>query len=187
VERIGPGLGSRFDEAFAYASELHRSQVRKSTGIPYISHLMSVCALVLEDHGTEDEAIAALHHDGPEDQGGRDVLAEIRRRFGDGVADMVDGLSDTMQTPKPPWRERKEAYLRRLRGEPESVVRICLADKLHNLRTTAADGPDVWDRFNAGKPEQAWLYRELLAVFEERLPDSANLPEFRALVNQVFG
>lgn len=186
MDRIGLKLGSRFDQALAYASELHRSQLRKSTGIPYISHLMSVCALMLEDHGTEDEAIAALLHDGPEDQGGHAVLEEMRRRFGGAVADMVDGLSDTMTTPKPPWRERKEAYLRRLRGEPESVVRICLADKLHNLRTTAADGPDVWDRFNAGKPEQEWLYRGLLAVFEERVPASVNLPEFRSLVGQVF-
>ena len=182
-----PVLGDRFNEAVAYAVELHANQARKGTTTPYLTHLLAVCSLVLEDGGTEDEAIAALLHDGPEDQGGQAVLDEIGRRFGPDVAAMVDGLSDTMETPKPPWRERKEAYLERLRREPESVLRISLADKLHNLRSIAVDGDSVWDRFNAPKVEQAWYFGELLAIFEERLGDSRNLPEFRRAVADVFG
>jgi (p)ppGpp synthase/HD superfamily hydrolase len=187
---IGPKHVERLQEAFAYASHLHRTQVRKGTRIPYIAHLLSVCALVLEDGGTEDEAIAALLHDGPEDQGGRQTLDEIRRRFGPEIAAMVDGLSDTLEDPKPPWRKRKEAYLDRLRHEPGSVLRISLADKLHNLRSIATDlaldGDAVWSRFNAGSAEQAWYFRELLAIFEARLAGSRNLPEFRRLVADVF-
>ena len=184
---VTPPLGTRFTEAVSYALELHGDQVRKATSIPYVSHLLSVCALVLEDGGTEDEAIAALLHDGPEDQGGQGILDEIRRRFGSEVATMVDGLSDTLRSPKPPWRERKAAYLVRLRDEPESVLRVSLADKLHNLRSIAADGEDVWDRFNAGRADQGWYFAELLAIFEARLPGSRNLPEFSRLVNEVFG
>ena len=70
---------------------LHARQARKSTAIPYLTHLMAVCSLVLEDGGDEDQAIAALLHDGPEDQGGQPVLDEIRRRFGDEVASWSTG------------------------------------------------------------------------------------------------
>ncbi len=187
-----PVLSDRFVDAAAYAVELHRDQARKGTAIPYVTHLFAVCSLVLEDGGTEDEAIAALLHDGPEDQGGEPVLAEIRRRFGDEVAAMVDGLSDSMTSgdeEKEAWRPRKERYLARLETEPESVLRISLADKLHNARSMAVDvaakGNKVWNRFNAGKDDQAWYFRSLLAIFRARLPKSRNLPEFEALVQEL--
>ena len=185
-----PILGRRYVEAVAYAVELHAGQARKSTAIPYLSHLLTVCSLVLEDGGTEDEAIAALLHDGPEDQGGRATLEAIRRRFGSAVATMVEGLSDTMEADKPAWRKRKETYLATLPHEPASVLRISLADKLHNLRTVAVDLVDIgdtfWTRFNAGRDDQAWYYRELARVFESTLPQSRHLPEFRGLVAEVF-
>jgi len=185
-----PVLGDRFTDAFAYAVHLHAHQARKSTSISYLTHLMSVCSLVLEDGGDENQAIAALLHDGPEDQGGQPVLDEIRRRFGDEVANLVDGLTDTLISPKPKWRPRKKAYLARLTDEPMSVLRVSLADKLHNIRSVAVDhensGDAIWDRFNAGREQQAWYYGELLAVFERRLPASRNLPEFRRLIDAVF-
>ena len=185
-----PVLGDRFTDAFAYALHLHARQARKATAIPYMTHLMAVCSLVLEDGGDETQAIAALLHDGPEDQGGQPVLDEIRGRFGDEVAMVVDGLTDTLLDPKPDWRQRKEAYLVRLEHEPIAVLRVSLADKLHNLRSAAVDhatiGETLWDRFNAGREQQEWYYGALLKIFEGRLPDSRNLPEFRRLVGEVF-
>lgn len=188
-----PILGDSFARAVEYAVELHRHQARKGTAIPYLTHLLAVCSLVLEDGGTEDDAIAALLHDGPEDQGGEPILAEIRARFGDEVATIVDGLSDSMMpvgSMKEAWRPRKERYLSRLEDESESVLRVSLADKLHNARSIAVDiaavGQNVWDRFHAGEGDQAWYYRQLLDVFERRVPDSRNLPEFRALVADLF-
>ena len=104
---------------------------------------------------------------------------------------MVDGLSDTLHDPKPPWRQRKEAYLDRLRGESESVLRVSLADKLHNLRSIATDhalyGDKLWTRFNAGVDDQAWYYSGLLEIFETRLSASRNLPDLRRLVGEVYG
>ena len=186
-----PVLRDRFTDALAFAVHLHALQARKGTAIPYVTHLMTVCSLVLEDGGDEDQAIAALLHDGPEDQGGQPVLAEIHRRFGDEVATLVDGLTDTLDDPKPKWRPRKKAYLARLEDEPISVLRVSLADKLHNLRSVAVDhavlGKVLWERFNAGRKQQEWYYRALLEIFERRLPDSRNLPEFRRLVEDVFG
>jgi (p)ppGpp synthase/HD superfamily hydrolase len=167
--------------------------VRKATSIPYVSHLFAVCGLVLEDDGTDDEAIAALLHDGPEDQGGEVVLDEIRARFGAEVAAIVAGLSDAMPSAgeaKPPWRLRKEGYLRHLGEASPSVLRVSLADKLHNARSILvdlrADGEAVWDRFNAGRTEQAWYYGELLVTFERRLPASRNLPDLRSVVHELF-
>lgn len=187
-------LSDRFDAAVRYAIELHRTQLRKGTSIPYVSHLFAVCSLVLEDGGTEDEAIAALLHDGPEDQGGEAVLDAIRERFGVKVAEIVEGLSDAMPAPgqaKPPWRSRKEAYLRHLAVATESILRVSLADKLHNARSIQLDlsfeGEEVWDRFNAGPEEQAWYHRELLTIFEQRLPASRNLADFRRVVGELFG
>ena len=186
-------LTDRFDRAVLFAIELHRSQLRKGTAIPYVTHLFAVCSLVLEDGGTEGEAIAALLHDGPEDRGGVAVLDAIRDRFGPAVAEMVEGLSDAMPAPgeaKAPWRTRKEAYLRHLADAPESVLRISLADKLHNARSmlvdVETDGEAVWSRFNAGRDEQAWYYRALLAIFERRLPRSRNLPELRRVIRGLF-
>jgi len=185
-----PVLGDRFTDAFAYAVHLHARQARKGTAISYLTHLMTVCSLVLEDGGDEDQAVAALLHDGPEDQGGQPVLDEIRRRFGDEVATLVDGLTDTLRDPKPEWRPRKEAYLARLEDEPISVLRVSLANKVHNLRSVAVDhavmGEALWDRFNAGREQQTWYFSALLDVYERHLPDSRNLPEFRRLVEDVF-
>ncbi|MDP9468287.1 MAG: HD domain-containing protein [Chloroflexota bacterium] len=186
-------LTDRFARAAAYAIELHRGQMRKASSIPYVTHLFAVCSLVLEDGGSEDEALAALLHDGPEDRGGTAVLDEIRARFGDAVAAMVAGLSDAMPAAgeeKPPWRERKEAYLRHLESAPTSVLRVSLADKLHNARSILVDlgldGEDVWRRFNADRAAQAWYYRALLDVFQRRFGDSRNLPELARVLGKLF-
>lgn len=186
-------LTHRFDEAAEFAIELHRAQTRKGTAIPYVTHLFAVCSLVLEDGGGEDEAIAALLHDGPEDQGGRAVLAAIEARFGQQVASIVAGLSDAMPArgeAKPPWRARKEAYLQHLARAPAAVLRVSLADKLHNARSILVDrglvGEAVWDRFSAPRDEQAWYYERLLATFRERLPASRNLPELARVVGELF-
>ncbi len=135
----GP-LSPRFDEAVGLAADLHRAQVRKGTNVPYLAHLLAVAALVLEQGGDEDEAIASLLHDAVEDQGGQPTLIRIRERFGERVAAIVAACSDTDQQPKPPWRERKEAYIAHL-GQPgldPGVLRVSLANKLHNLRASSS-------------------------------------------------
>jgi GTP pyrophosphokinase len=167
-------LSQRFEEALQFAAVTHRSQVRKGSGIPYVGHLLGVCSLVIEDGGDEDEAIAALLHDAAEDQGGERMLEEIRRRFGEKVAAIVAACSDTFDSPKPPWRARKNAYLQHLDRETESVLRVSLADKLFNARAILRDfglvGDDVWTRFQTGRDDQLWYYRELTDRFNLLLP-----------------
>jgi len=164
-------LTERFGQALLYAFQLHNQQRRKGNLTPYIAHLLGVCSLVLEDGGDEDEAIAALLHDAAEDQGGKETLEQMRSRFGERVASIVDGCTDTYETPKPPWRQRKDDYLTHLRTASPSILRVSLADKLHNARTILVDlrgqGGQVWQRFNGGKAGSLWYYRSLAQIFQE--------------------
>lgn len=184
-------LTDRFVDGLVYAARVHRTQRRKATEIPYISHLMSVAALVLEHGGDEDAAIAALLHDAPEDQGGEKRLDDIRATFGDRVADIVAACSDTFEEPKPAWRERKKKYHRHVReAKDPSVHLVSAADKLHNARATAADvrryGAVVWKRFNAGRDESVWNYRELIEAYDTSDPRVAALvAELRQVVDEL--
>ena len=180
-------MTERFDHAFALARELHARQRRKQTDIPYVSHLMGVASLVLEDGGDEDEAIAALLHDAVEDQGGPATLAVIRERFGDRVAGIVQDCSDTDEVPKPPWRARKEAYIAHLATASDGALRVSLADKLHNARSILFDeraGHDVFARFHASREETLWYYRSLAEAFAART-DSPMVPELRRVVEEL--
>jgi len=163
-------LTDRFEDALQYTTRLHASQMRKRSDVPYIAHLLGVTSIVLEDGGTEDEAIAALLHDAVEDQGGMDTLEEIRSRFGTPVADIVLAVSDSHSQPKPAWRERKEAYISSIRGVAPSAIRVSLADKVYNARATLQDvrqaGEAAWDKFNGGKDGTLWYYEQLIQAFK---------------------
>lgn len=165
-------LARRFEEALVYAAQKHAEQLRKGTDIPYLAHLLGVTALVLEDGGSEEEAIAALLHDAVEDQGGQETHEEIRRMFGEEIARIVDGCTDADTTPKPAWRQRKERYVKHISDAPPGVLRVSLADKLYNARAILRDlhkhGDAVWDRFNGGKEGTLWYYRALVNAFRER-------------------
>ena len=167
-------LGSTYDQAFLYAHELHRSQRRKGSEVPYISHLMAVSALVIENGGSEAQAIAALLHDAAEDQGGAATLEEVRRRFGEAVAAIVADCTDSWVELKPPWRARKEAYLAALGKKPAASLLVSLADKTHNAEAILFDlravGAPLWDRFTGGREGSLWYYGRLGAIFAEALP-----------------
>ncbi|HYL11798.1 MAG TPA: HD domain-containing protein [Terriglobales bacterium] len=160
-----PLLGPRFYDALVFAARKHAHQTRKKTAVPYMAHLMSVSALVLEAGGDEDLAIAALLHDVVEDCGGKPMLKEVRRRFGRRVAHVVDGCTDADTYPKPPWRERKIQYLERLKMADADVRLVSAADKLHNARTILADyrdlGESVFERFTGKREGTLWYYRAL--------------------------
>jgi (p)ppGpp synthase/HD superfamily hydrolase len=164
-------LGPRFEQALVYAATLHAGQVRKSTPIPYVSHVLAVTAIALEHGANEDEAIAALLHDAVEDCGGKPRLADIRHRFGGTVADIVAGCTDADVTPKPPWEERKRQYIEHVKTASPSVLLVSCSDKVHNARSIVADlraGVDVFALFKGGKDGTLWYYRSLLEVFQQR-------------------
>jgi (p)ppGpp synthase/HD superfamily hydrolase len=167
-------LSARFEEALVFAVRLHAGQTRKGTDTPYIAHLLAVASIVIEHGASEDEAIAALLHDAAEDQGGKATLEKVRDRFGERVAEIVAGCTDSWTTPRPPWRKRKEAYIAHLRGASASVRLVSAADKLHNARTILADyralGESLWNRFNGGREGTLWYYRSLIDVLQDTGP-----------------
>jgi (p)ppGpp synthase/HD superfamily hydrolase len=162
-------LGPRFLRAFEFAAKMHAGQMRKASTIPYIAHLIGVASLVLEAGGDEDLAIAALLHDVVEDCGGAPILQEVRRRFGTRVAKVVDGCTDADTDPKPPWRQRKENYIRHLKKADADIRLVSAADKLNNVRSILADyrkiGESIWSRFNGGRDGTLWYYRTLRDEF----------------------
>jgi (p)ppGpp synthase/HD superfamily hydrolase len=168
-------LGPRFLRAFVFAADKHKGQTRKASSIPYIAQLMGVASLVLEAGGDEDLAIAALLHDVVEDCGGVPMLKEVRRRFGARVAKVVDGCTDAYADPKPPWRERKESYIARLRDEDKETRLVSAADKLNNVRSILSDyravGESIWSRFNGGREGTLWYYRTLRDEFLRDRPN----------------
>jgi (p)ppGpp synthase/HD superfamily hydrolase len=181
-------LGPRFRRAFLFAADKHACQARKASTIPYIAHLMGVASLVLEFGGGEDMAIAALLHDVVEDCGGEPMLKEVRRRFGARVAKIVDGCTDSYVTPKPPWRERKDSYIRHLKNASTETRLVSAADKLNNIRSILADyrqlGENIWARFNGGREGTLWYYRALLDEFMRRKPNRL-IREFELAVMEL--
>jgi (p)ppGpp synthase/HD superfamily hydrolase len=181
-------LGPRFLKALQFAAEKHSGQTRKASTIPYIAHLMGVASLVLEAGGDEGLAIAALLHDVVEDCGGVPMQREVERRFGKRVAKVVDGCTDADTDPKPPWRERKERYIRHLKKADADTRMVSAADKLNNIRSIVSDyraiGESVWSRFNGGRDGPLWYYRTLRDVFLRQKPNRITL-EFDLAVKEL--
>lgn len=180
-------LTRRYADALQFAHTVHRAQTRKGTSIPYMSHMMTVSALVIENGGNEDQAIAAQLHDAAEDQGGVETLEAIQRRFGDTVAEIVADCTDAWTEPKPAWRQRKEAYLAKLPEKPTSSLVVSLADKVHNAEAILADyhelGDNLWSRFTGGAEGTRWCYRALAGIFAAKMPGRLSV----RLVNAVVG
>lgn len=172
----------RLADALAVAIEAHDGQSRKGTCIPYIAHPLAVASLVLDNGGTEDQAIAALLHDaiedGKDEPGNKPYAARILEAFGPAVLAMVEGCTDGTAKDKAAaanvranWQTRKDGYFAALAqhpaGDPMLLVSCC--DKLHNARAILADlrahGPKVFDRFTAGREGTLWYYRAVAGLF----------------------
>jgi len=162
-------LSPQFEKALTYVTKIHGGQMRKKTKIPYIAHLLGVAAIAMEYGANETETIAALLHDAVEDCGGAKRLRDIEQKFGKKVAKIVEGCTDTDETPKPPWLERKKTYVSHVRHAPIPTKLVSASDKLHNVRAILMDyrkeGEKLWSRFNGGKQGALWYYRALVKAF----------------------
>lgn len=182
-------LSAKFEEALIYATRLHGDQTRKKTGIPFVAHILGVTAITLEYGGNETEAIAALLHDTVEDCGGTERLIDIRQRFGNDVARIVEGCTDTVEDPKPPWMERKKAYVAHLKDSDSSTRLVSASDKLHNTRALLAElrrhGVEVFERFAGNKEGTLWYYRALVTAFREHGDHSDLIGELDRVVTEI--
>lgn len=192
----------RLEAAVAFARHVHAGQTRKGRGSPYLDHVLAVAGHVARHGGTEDERVAALLHDTVEDGGGARVLEEIRQRFGDRIAGLVEEMSDsivdtTAGEAKAPWRARKEAYVARLDHKSESAALIKAADQISNLGDSLEDyrkvGDALWGRFDTGpghSPAERraftlWYHRAVLEGLRAR--DFARLRAILDEVEEVLG
>ena len=168
---MSPYFSDRFLTAFSMAYKLHGEQLRKASQTPYLAHLMTVASMVMENGGSEDQAIAALLHDAVEDAGGIPTLDMIREEFGEYVAELVDGCTDSYTQPKEDWKLRKIAYLEKLKKASNDVKLISLADKVHNARSIVRDlhrtGDQTWEKFKGKKAGTLWYYHSLAKVFDD--------------------
>lgn len=189
----------RLGRALALAHQAHRTQKRKGTDIPYISHPIAVSALTLEYGGNEDQAIAALLHDAIED-GGQAYAPLIEEAFGPDVLGMVldctDGTAENKTAAVTPeekltdWKTRKLTYLEHLRGKPPTTPSLLVSacDKLHNARAILFDfrklGEPLFGRFTGNREGTLWYYDELATIFvAKQLAPSSSL---RLIVDKLL-
>src|SRR2546423_7448998 len=179
----------QFEEALIYATRAHGNQTRKKTGSPFAAHILGVTAIALEYGADETEAISALLHDTVEDCGGAERLRDIREKFGDEVAKIGDGCTATYETPKPPWSERKRAYIDHLKTSDSSTRLVSASDKLHNTRAILAElrrnGTEVFDRFAGKKDGTLWYYRALVTAFREHGNHTDLIDELDRVVTEI--
>ena len=184
-------VSARYGAALLWAEELHRDQCRKGKAIPYISHLIGVSALVWEDGGSEEQAIAALLHDAIEDAG--QTHASIADRFGEAVANIVRDCTDTSGTPvggeKEPWLLRKTRFIASLEHKPESSLLVTAADKAHNAGDMVLDArrdPAMWSKFTAGLEGSAWYLLRMHQQLKRQLPQSRSVERLGEAVSEIL-
>ena len=176
------------DRAIEFAVHAHAGTERRGKGCPYIIHPLE--AMVIVSTMTSDQEIlaAAVLHDVVEDT---DItIDEIRKRFGDRVAQLVDSESDR-KMEFTDWRARKEESLNRLSFASREEKIVALGDKLSNMRAIARDyttkGDDsFWEMFHVKeKAVHSWRYHALVEALSS-LSDTYAFQEFRYLVNSIF-
>ena len=178
-------LGGDFSEALVMAKLAHDGRTRRGTAVSYMGHLLGTTALVLEDGGTEAEAVAALLHDAVED-GSPDVEKSIRARFGETVASIVLGCTDPVVNGS--FRDGKIEHLRRLEDASASVRRVALAEKLDNAQALRRDleryGQETWRRMKVDQDDHLWYLRNLVTLFRRAFP-SVLAVEFERTVQRI--
>lgn len=161
-------------DALDFATRAHAKHTRKGGKVPYIVHPMAVSRLLMELGASPELAAAALLHDTVEDVGIE--LGELRERFGERVAQLVEGASEPEKFHS--WQFRKEHTLEMLRDtdDVELLMLVC-ADKFDNMAQMRRDlqvhGESVWRRFTGQREQQAWYFQEMVKTFKERLTDPA--------------
>ena len=188
---ISMTITERYSAALAWADQLHRSQRRKGKTVPYIAHLISVSAMVWEDGGNEDQAIAGLLHDAIEDAG--QSHGSIADRFGAAVANIVCDCTDTTGTPvggkKEPWLVRKTRYIAALEHKPTDSLLVTAADKAHNARDMVLDArkdPAMWSKFNAGLDGSAWYLLRMHQALSRQLPTSRSVQSLGESIEEIL-
>lgn len=184
---------NKLSEAFEFANQVHKDQVRTGSGAPYICHIIQVCGLVLEYGGSVDDAKGALFHDIFEDHGHKFKPEDVALKFGQKCVDIALECSDCVVTKenekKAPWHERKTKYLESISAKSNSAKLVTCADKIHNMRTTISDynlmGKEVWNKFNASEADTKWYYNAIYEELKSSGFDNRIMYEFKNTVDKL--
>ena len=157
---------AKLHDAIIFAAKAHKGQVRKGTDVDYLTHPMEVLQILTQMRADGNLLIAGVLHDVAEDT---DVtIDEIREKFGDDVAALVDHHTEDKSLS---WRVRKEHAIASLEYADKRTQMLVMADKVANQRSIYADlqkhGEALWDRFNAPKAEQSWYYSAVQDALKE--------------------
>ena len=186
-------FGPRYASALADAAMWHHGPVRKGSDIPYVSHVLSVSAFLLEDGADEDEAIAGLLHDSIEDA--NVTVSELVARYGQRVADIVAACTDDWSGDphhKSAWWPRKVQHIAHVTGAAADadlgIARVTAADKLANLRSTLDAGdPGVFSRFKAGIGGFTWYQQTFGGLLVQRLGSESLLSRRLSMALRELG
>jgi hypothetical protein len=172
--------------AIEYAERMHGGQ-RRGDGAPFILHPLEVAALLYYTGAADDLIAAGVLHDVVEKAGVS--AAELRERFGPGVAGLVLAVSDDDRIVG--YGERKAALRRQVADAGEGALALFAADKVSKLRElrreSAADGLGsvTPGRVRKLRARRLRHYRRSLALLEERLPNSPLVRELRDELHAV--
>ena len=183
---------SLVDKAILYATEAHKGAERRGKGFPYIVHPLEAMSIVATITTDPELLAAAALHDVVEDTD--HTLEDIRAEFGDRIAHIVAGESDTVfenLSVQDSWHARKQIAMNHLKNADIDTKIVAMGDKLSNMRAIARDyreiGDELWNRFHAKDPsEHAWRYRGLVDALRD-LSDTWAYREFVDLINEIFG
>ena len=122
-------------KAYEFSDKAHDSQ-KRSSGEPYVEHCLEVAFILAELHMDSTTIAAGLIHDVVEDT--EFTLEDIRREFGDEIAELVDGVTKIGAVHFSSYQEQQVEYFRKMllsMAKDLRVILIKLADRLHNMRT----------------------------------------------------
>lgn len=184
---------NKLSEAICFATELFDGKYRKGEHYPAIFHSLETSSIVLTVTEDEDVACAAILHDTVEDAGA--TIEEIREKFGDRVAFLVDAETEKKYPEKNPmdtWLIRKERSLEVLKQSEDIGVRtLWLGDKLSNMRSFARlhdkMGDSMWEMFHQKDKNQHKQYYQTIAQELAVFDGTKAYREYLELIKKVFG
>ena len=186
-------FSSLMERALRLAARAHRTQTRKSSDVPYLSHPMAV-AMILSRAGFDQDVTlaAALLHDVVEDTSL--TLQELASEFPGEVVEIVEALSEDKTDADGearPWIDRKTEHIAGISKASADAKAVALADKLHNLQSMVADhdaiGDELWQRFNTDAGQIRWYYESMLTATNGDDPRITRLQnECRQLMQRLW-
>lgn len=173
-------------EAFTFAANGHKGELKKLTGTNYLYHPMAVAALVFKFGGDEKQAAAALLHDLIDNH----QKSEISNKFGSEVADLAYSFQDPPGYENKTWKEKKFAYLSKISEVSDRAFLVIACEEYHDgselVYEVKTHGPTIWTRYPARADEVLWYYIEIFNLISKKMGEESSLSqEFYWIISEL--